>query len=138
VVVTKEVIREVVKEVPTEVIKEVVKESKEELAITLYFNLNSTTYTSATAIKAPSEIAALRAKYPNAEILVVGNTDESGSSTYNYNLGLARAQKVANYLMAKTGLDETKIVVRSDGKVRPQSDKKEDNRRVDVYIILDK
>jgi hypothetical protein len=45
---------------------------------------------------------------------------------------------VANYLMAKTGLDETKIVVRSDGKVRPQSDKKEDNRRVDVYIILDK
>jgi outer membrane protein OmpA-like peptidoglycan-associated protein len=138
VVVTKEVIREVVKEVPTEVIKEVVKESKEVLALTLYFNLNSSTYTSATAIKAPSEIAALRAKYPNAEFLVVGNTDESGSSAYNYNLGLARAQKVANYLMAKTGLDETKIVVRSDGKVRPQSDKKEDNRRVDVYVILDK
>jgi outer membrane protein OmpA-like peptidoglycan-associated protein len=138
VVVTKEVIKEVIKEVKTEVVREVVKEQNIELATTLYFNLNSTAYTSATSTKIASEIAALRAKYPNAELLVVGNTDESGSSTYNYNLGLARAQKVANYLMAKTGLDETKIVVRSDGKVRPQSDKKEDNRRVDIYVILDK
>lgn len=138
VVVTKEVIKEVIKEVKTEVVKEVVKEQNIELATTIYFNLNSTTYTSASAIKVASELAGIRAKYPNAELLVVGNTDESGSSTYNYNLGLARAQKVANYLMAKTGLDETKIVVRSDGKVRPQSDKKEDNRRVDVYVILDK
>jgi hypothetical protein len=40
--------------------------------------------------------------------------------------------------MSKTGGDETKIVVRSDGKVRQQSDKKEDNRRVDVYLLLDK
>ena len=138
VVVTKEVIKEVIKEVKTEVVREVVKEQNIELATTLYFNLNSTAYTSATATKLTTEIAALRAKYPNAELLVVGNTDESGSSTYNYNLGLARAQKVANYLMAKTGLDETKIVVRSDGKVRPKSDKKEDNRRVDIYVILDK
>jgi outer membrane protein OmpA-like peptidoglycan-associated protein len=138
VVVTKEVIKEVIKEVKTEVVKEVVKEQNIELATTIYFNLNSTIYTSASAVKVASELAALRAKYPDAELLVVGNTDESGSSTYNYNLGLARAQKVANYLMAKTGLSETKIVVRSDGKVRPQSDKKDDNRRVDVYVILDK
>jgi len=138
IVVTKEVVREVVKEVPVQVVKEEVKKSTEELAVTLYFNLNSTTYTSSTAVKVESLIAELRAKYPNAELLVVGNTDESGSNIYNYNLGLARAQKVANYLMAKTGMPESKIVVRSDGKVRPQSDKKEDNRRVDVYVILDK
>lgn len=136
--VTKEVVKEVIKEVKTEVVKEVMKDPQYELLTTLYFNLNSTAYTSATAIKVQSELAALRAKYPNAELLIVGNTDESGSSSYNYNLGLARAQKVANYLMSKTGGDETKIVVRSDGKVRQQSDKKEDNRRVDVYLLLDK
>ena len=138
VVVTKEVVKTVIKEVPSEVVKEVIKEPSYDLVATLYFDLNSTTYTSATAVKVQAMLAEVRAKYPNAEVLVVGNTDESGSNTYNYNLGLARAQKVANYLMAKTGLDETKIVVRSDGKVRPQSDKKEDNRRVDVYIMLDK
>ena len=138
VVVTKEVIKEVIKEVNTEVVKEVVKEPNYELVATLYFNLNSSTYTSATAIKVQALLSEVRTKYPNAELLVVGNTDESGSNAYNYNLGLARAQKVANYLMAKTGMDESKIVVRSDGKVRPQSDKKEDNRRVDVYIMLDK
>jgi outer membrane protein OmpA-like peptidoglycan-associated protein len=50
-----------------------------------------------------------------------------------------RAQKVANYLMSKTGLGEENIIIRSDGKVRPLSgDDKDQNRRVDVYIMLDK
>ena len=49
-----------------------------------------------------------------------------------------RAQKVANYLMSKTGLGEENIIIRSDGKVRPQSSDKDQNRRVDVYIMLDK
>ena len=107
--------------------------------LTLLFNLNSTEYSSATAVKVESELAALRVKYPNSKLLIVGNTDESGSATYNYNLGLMRAQKVANYLMSKTGLGEENIIIRSDGKVRPLSgDDKDQNRRVDVYIMLDK
>lgn len=114
--------------------KEVVLES----ALTLLFNLNSAEYSSATAVKVESELAALRAKYPNSKLLIVGNTDESGSATYNYNLGLMRAQKVANYLMSKTGLSEENIIIRSDGKVRPKSDDKDQNRRVDIYIMLDK
>lgn len=137
--VTKEVVKEVVKEVPVTkeitVTKEVATTPNMELVATLYFNLNNTDYASATAVKYAAQIAEIRAKYPDAELLVVGHTDESGSSTYNYNLGLARAQKVANYLMAKTGVSESKIVVRSDGKVSPQSDKKEENRRVDIYVI---
>lgn len=136
--VTKEVIREVVKEVPTETVREVEKEVVLESALTLLFNLNSAEYSSATAVKVESELAALRAKYPNSKLLVVGNTDESGSASYNYNLGLMRAQKVANYLMSKTGLGEENIIIRSDGKARPQSDDKDQNRRVDIYIMLDK
>lgn len=134
--VTKEVVKEVIKEVqlPAEV-KEVVKEPQYELVASLYFNLNSTTYTAASQAKFTALLGDLKAKYPDADFLVVGSTDESGSGTYNYNLGLARAQKVANFLMAKTGVAESKIVVRSDGKVRQQSDKKEENRRVDVLIV---
>jgi outer membrane protein OmpA-like peptidoglycan-associated protein len=137
--ITKEVIKEVIKEVPMESVIEVTKEVVLESALTLLFNLNSTEYSSATAVKVESELAALRVKYPNSKLLIVGNTDESGSATYNYNLGLMRAQKVANYLMSKTGLGEENIIIRSDGKVRPLSgDDKDQNRRVDVYIMLDK
>jgi len=137
--VIKEVVTEVIKEVPMESVREVTKEVVLESALTLLFNLNSTEYSSATAVKVESELAALRAKYPNSKLLIVGNTDESGSATYNYNLGLMRAQKVANYLMSKTGLGEENIIIRSDGKVRPLSgDDKDQNRRVDVYIMLDK
>ena len=137
--ITKEVIKEGIKEVPMESVREVTKEVVLESALTLLFNLNSTEYSSATAVKVESELAALRAKYPNSKLLIVGNTDESGSATYNYNLGLMRAQKVANYLMSKTGLGEENIIIRSDGKVRPLSgDDKDQNRRVDVYIMLDK
>lgn len=134
--VTKEVVKEVIKEVqlPAEV-KEVVKEPQFDVVATLYFNLNSTTYTAATLAKVSALLGELSAKYPNADFLVVGSTDESGTDTYNYNLGLARAQKVANFLMSKTGVEESKIVVRSDGKVRPQSDKNEENRRVDVLVM---
>ena len=136
VIVTKEVVKEVIKEVqlPAEV-KEVVKEPQYDVVASLYFELNSTGYTAATQAKYVSMLGELKAKYPNAEFLVVGNTDESGSGTYNYNLGLARAQKVANYLMAKTGISESSIIVRSDGKIRQQSAKKEDNRRVDVLVV---
>jgi len=136
VIVTKEVVKEVIKEVqlPAEV-KEVVKEPQYDVVASLYFELNSTGYTAATQAKYVSMLGELKAKYPNAEFLVVGNTDESGSGTYNYNLGLARAQKVANYLMAKTGISESSITVRSDGKIRQQSAKKEDNRRVDVLVV---
>ena len=136
--ITKEVVKEVIKEVPVESVREVTKEVVLEYALTLLFNLNSTEYSSATAVRVERELAALRAKYPNSKLLIVGNTDESGSATYNYNLGLMRAQKVANYLMSKTGLSEENIIIRSDGKVRPQSDDKYQNRRVDVYIMLDK
>ena len=135
--ITKEVVKEVINEVPVESVREVTKEVVLDFALTLLFNLNSTEYSSATAVRVESELAALRAKYPNSKLLIVGNTDESGSATYNYNLGLMRAQKVANYLMSKTGLGEENIIIRSDGKVRPQSDDKDQNRRVDVYIMLD-
>ena len=134
--VTKEVVKEVIKEVqmPAET-KEVVKAPQYDLVTSLYFELNSTTFTAATQVKYISVLGELKSKYPDAEFLVVGNTDESGSGTYNYNLGLARAQKVANYLMAKLGVNESTITVRSDGKIRPQTDKKEDNRRVDVLVL---
>ncbi len=136
VIVTKEVIKEVIKEVqvPAEV-KEVVKEPQYDVVASLYFELNSTGYTAVSQAKYVSMLGELKAKYPNAEFLVVGNTDESGSGTYNYNLGLARAQKVANYLMAKLGINESSITVRSDGKIRQQSAKKEDNRRVDILVV---
>jgi len=134
--VTKEVVKEIIKEVqlPAEV-KEIIKEAQYDLVASLYFNLNSTTYTVASQVKFASLLGELSTKYPNSEFLVVGSTDETGSSSFNYNLGLARAQKVANYMMARTGVAESKIIVRSDGKVRQVSANKEENRRVDILVV---
>lgn len=149
------VTKEVVKEVPTEVIREVLirdtvsivetivktdtitrtKEPKYTLLGTFYFELNSASMTASSAATYAEDLRKIRTEYPNEDLLVVGNTDSTGNSTLNYNLGMTRAQKIANFLLSDTGLSESKITVRSDGKIRPQSSNPDENRRVDVYIL---
>jgi outer membrane protein OmpA-like peptidoglycan-associated protein len=145
----------VIKEVPVEVIREVrvtdtvevvekvfetdtVKRNmapKYELLATFYFELNSADMTAESASRYSQELRALRLKYPNEDLLVVGNTDSTGNNAFNYNLGIGRAQKIANFLLSETGLSESKMTVRSDGKIRPQSANADENRRVDIYIL---
>jgi outer membrane protein OmpA-like peptidoglycan-associated protein len=149
------IVKEVIKEVPVEVIREVrvtdtvevmekvfetdtVKRNmapKYELLATFYFELNSADMTAESASRYSQELRALRLRYPNEDLLVVGNTDSTGNNAFNYNLGIGRAQKIANFLLSETGLSESKMTVRSDGKIRPQSANADENRRVDIYIL---
>ncbi|MFN4320332.1 MAG: OmpA family protein [Aquificaceae bacterium] len=77
-----------------------------------------------------------RLKGDSREVLVVGFADKRGSSRYNFNLSMWRAQMVASYL-AKKGVDIGKIRVASYGKEVADlvSPKHAEQRAVRVYLI---
>ncbi|HEX6429477.1 MAG TPA: OmpA family protein, partial [Niastella sp.] len=67
-----------------------------------------------------------------------GYTDNKGSAAFNKKLSLARAQSVANALIAN-GVNKSRIKVRGFGKDNPICDNKTEegrqcNRRVEVVI----
>ena len=70
------------------------------------------------------------------EVLVVGFADTRGTSKYNFNLSMWRAQMVASYL-AKKGVDIGKIKVASYGKEVADliSPKHTEQRVVRIYLI---
>ena len=55
---------------------------------------------------------------PKSKILLEGHTDSRGPNSYNYNLGLRRANSVKSYLMKKTILDK-QIQIVSKGENNP-------------------
>ena len=78
-------------------------------------------------------------KYPDTNILVEGDTDNSGSDAYNLQLSERRAQAVANYLkglgvagqrISTVGLGETNQIASNDTEYGRQQ-----NRRVEVAIF---
>ncbi len=76
---------------------------------------------------------------PNLEIEIAGHTDNIGSSYYNYNLSLKRAESVANYLIQK-GIETRRLVVKGYGEKEPiaPNDTEEGrslNRRVEFKIL---
>jgi outer membrane protein OmpA-like peptidoglycan-associated protein len=75
---------------------------------------------------------------PNSNFYVDGYTDSKGSVAINKRLSKARAQAVANALIAG-GVDKSRIIVRGFGKDNPICDNKTEqgrqcNRRVEVVI----
>jgi outer membrane protein OmpA-like peptidoglycan-associated protein len=74
----------------------------------------------------------------NSNFYIDGYTDSKGSVAFNKKLSKARAQAVANMLIAN-GIDKSRIVVRGFGKDNPICDNKTEegrqcNRRVEVVI----
>lgn len=70
------------------------------------------------------------------EVLVVGFADTRGTSRYNFNLSMWRAQMVASYL-AKKGVDIGKIKMAAYGKevARLIGTKYAEQRAVKVYLV---
>lgn len=69
------------------------------------------------------------------KIILVGHTDTVGSQEYNYQLGLERAEFIKNLISNSiTG----KIEVRSEGKLNPVSNQDSQNRRVEMFLELDR
>ena len=76
---------------------------------------------------------------PERIVLIEGHTDNVGSSTYNVDLSLRRADAVAALLQEK-GVDASRIVTRGYGKEFPvvsnaTATGKQQNRRVEIVIL---
>lgn len=85
------------------------------------------------------ELAASLQKYADTELLIIGHTDQIGSSAYNQGLSERRAQSAAAYLgtqgvsgsrMGTRGLGETEPVATNDTEAGRAA-----NRRVEVAIF---
>jgi outer membrane protein OmpA-like peptidoglycan-associated protein len=77
-------------------------------------------------------------KYPKANVLLEGHTDDSGNDSYNYKLGLERAEAVKVYLV-RHGIAASRLSVSSKGKsepVIPNADEssRRYNRRVEFIL----
>lgn len=116
-----------------EVIKEVVKPTELELLGNLFFDFNTTNLTLQSTAQL-QELATYIQGNPSQAIILIGHTDEIGTDSYNYNLGLKRAQKIAVILVTKYNISSGQVEVRSEGKAQPDSEDPSLNRRVGVYI----
>lgn len=75
----------------------------------------------------------------NYKVLLVGHTDNIGNDTFNNELGMSRANEVADLLM-RFGIEAQRISVKSMGKRKPvmPNDTEENmylNRRVEFHLI---
>ncbi|MBE3603286.1 OmpA family protein [bacterium] len=75
--------------------------------------------------------------------VIAGHTDNVGPESYNYELGLRRANSVAGYLVSKEGIDPTQIRVVSYGASKPVADNstaqgRRSNRRVEILVYQQK
>ena len=73
------------------------------------------------------------------KLLVVGHTDDSGSSASNKILGMKRAKRIKNWLIKK-GIEPDRIIVKSEGETHPIADNtteegRRQNRRVEISFI---
>ena len=91
------------------------------------------------AITNIESLAKILNKYPDTDILVEGDTDNTGTEDYNLKLSERRAQSVANYLMGQdvpgaristVGLGETNPIASNDTDYGRQQ-----NRRVEVAVF---
>ena len=84
-------------------------------------------------------LAKILNKYPDTDILVEGDTDNTGSEDYNLQLSERRAQSVANYLMG-LGVPGSRISMVGLGETNPIASNATDygrqqNRRVEVAVF---
>ena len=80
---------------------------------TIYFDFNKFDIKKSEAKKLDELVGKIRES--GKEVLVVGFADKRGTSSYNFNLSMWRAQMTASYL-AKKGVDIGKIRVAAYGK----------------------
>jgi len=85
------------------------------------------------------KLADILMKYPDTNILIEGDTDNTGTEAYNLTLSERRAQSVANYLMG-LGVPGPRLSIIGLGEANPVASNETDygrqqNRRVEVAIF---
>lgn len=108
-----------------------------ELRFVLNFELNSEAPTAESSARIPEIIAAIRERRSTA-VTIIGHTDATGTTQANYQLGLRRAQRIADALR-EAGLDPAHISVSSHGDADPvvaaaRGTPEPRNRRVEVVV----
>ncbi len=91
------------------------------------------------AQRAMDKLVDFLAENETRKVLIEGHTDNVGSSTYNIDLSLRRADAVASVLKEK-GIDESRIVTKGYGEQYPvtgntSASGKQQNRRVEIVIL---
>jgi len=85
------------------------------------------------------ELANSLAKYPDTDLVIIGHTDQVGSSSYNQGLSERRAMAAASYLSMQ-GVAGSRIATRGLGETEPIATNDSEsgraaNRRVEVAIF---
>ena len=85
------------------------------------------------------QLATSLKKYPNTELLIVGNTDALGSTTYNQDLSQRRADAASRYLMVQ-GVPMFRMRTAGRGELEPLQTNdteagRQANRRIEVAIF---
>jgi outer membrane protein OmpA-like peptidoglycan-associated protein len=105
--------------------------------VTLYFRFDSDELTDESRALVPEILQAVRDQ-PVPDIVVVGHTDTTGSTAFNFDLGLKRANAVRNILV-QAGLDAPSLEVMTLGEAdllipTPDEVPEPRNRRVEVVV----
>lgn len=90
---------------------------KETLAKPVYFDYDRDLVRDDAKVDLDAKAAILGVN-PSVTVLIVGHTDEQGTSEYNLALGQRRAAQVKRYLAAK-GLNEGRLATQSMGDTQP-------------------
>jgi hypothetical protein len=124
-----------------------VRQFKEEIPemeerATLHFPYNSTRRLDETAHSEYLDKLALHLKKTGNKVTLTGHTDDLGTNTSNYYLGLWRAAAVRDYLLEQ-GVADSQIEVKSMGEIDPVASNatfagKRKNRRVEIHILKEK
>lgn len=89
------------------------------------------------------EAAAILKSNPGTVAEIIGHTDSIGKAHYNMLLSKRRADSVRRYLVKKSGVDSSRIVISGYGFYRPVADNRtaegrQKNRRTEVTIVIRK
>ena len=85
-------------------------------------------------------LGAFLKNHPQADVLLEGFTDATGSEAYNLHLSRRRAFRVAQYLMENFDIPRERIVIQWYGMINPVGDNRTPkgralNRRVEVQVV---
>ena len=108
-----------------------------EVQFVLNFDEASDSLNAASLARMPAILLAIMERRSTA-VTLIGHTDTTGDPQSNYRLGMARAQRVADYLLAR-GVAASSLVVESHGEAdllvkTPRGQAEQRNRRVEVIV----
>ncbi len=85
------------------------------------------------------KIGSFLKEFPKSEVAIEGHTDSVGSEKLNLKLSQARAESVRNYVIAKFGIDGSRISAKGYGSAKPIASNKDaagkaKNRRIETVF----